>query len=172
MKWELASLNANCCSSPLLMHACRVMREGTCGAGMSTNLPNTCVHVLSQSHTHYSWSSRVDTHTHTHIHTHTRRRIFPFLLSPLSLGSLRSACAPNPQRGGWRTLQRWSGHLDFSPAAATEGLCSPWIPWPREGADAQNTTLLCYTRSTGQSEGKGQQIVASFTSLLFIKRWP
>ena len=43
------------------MHACRVMREGTCGLGVSTNLL-TCVHVLSQLHTHYSWSSWVDTH--------------------------------------------------------------------------------------------------------------
>ena len=139
------------------MHACRVKGEGTCGAGMSANLP-THVYMCSVNHTH----------THTHIihgrleETHTCQRTLPFLplLLPLSLGSPRSACAPNPQKGGGRTLQRWSGHLDFSPEAAVEGLGSPWIPWPREGADAQNTTLLCYTQSTGQSKGKGQQIVA------------
>lgn len=84
----------------------------------------------------------------------------PFLiLLLLSQGSLHSACAPCPRTGGWRTLQRWSAHLDFALAVATEDLCSPWIPWPQEGADAQNTTLLCYIQS-GQSEGKEQQIVA------------
>lgn len=45
------------------MHAHRVMHEGACGSEMSTNLPT---HVLSQSHTHYSRSSRVVTHMATH----------------------------------------------------------------------------------------------------------
>lgn len=93
--------------------------------------------------------------THAHASTY-----FTLVFLPLSLGSLRLACAPNPQRDGWRTLQRWSGHLDFSLAAATEGPCSFWTPWPRVGAHAQNTTLLCCTQSTGQAKGKGQQIVA------------
>lgn len=101
--------------------------------------PNMCAQVLSQSYAYYLWSSTVDTHACTSLSSYLR------ILLPLSLGSLHLACAPNPQKGEWKTLQRWSGHLDFSLAAAKEGLCSLWILWPQEGADAQNTTLLCCT---------------------------
>lgn len=134
---------------------CLCMHADSCvKAHVGQAWAQTFNHMCSVTHTtHYSWSSKHETCIPAH------NSLVLSILLLLSRGSLHSACAPSPQTGGWRTLQRWSGHLDFSLAVATEDLCSPWIPWPQEGADAQNTTLLCYTQS-GQPEEKEQQIVA------------
>lgn len=123
-------------------------------AAMSTNVQTHACNCLVNHTLHIILSHQEDTHACLHIFPWIR--LIPLLLS---LGSLRSAYAPNPQMGEWRIQQRWSWHLDFYLAGVGEGLCSSWTPWPQVGADAQNTTLLFYIQSTEQSERKRQQHV-------------
>lgn len=130
---------------------------------------NTCVHVLSQSHTHYSWSSRVDTHMpgHTSLSSHS--------LTAFTRLSALGMCSKSTK--GWvknsAKVIRASGFLSSSRnrrSLQSLDTLAPGGSW----CTKHDLIMLHSIHRTirGKRTADCCQGPSSLTSLLFIKRWP
>lgn len=151
----------------LCMHA--VMCEGTCGAGMSTNV-QTHVYMCSVNHTtHYSWSSRLDTHVPAHI------SLASYSLTAFTRLSALGMCSKSTK--GWvknsAKVIRASGFLSSSRNRRSLQSLDTLAPG---GSWCTKHDLIMFRSIHRTIQGKRTadccQRLSSVTSLLFIKRWP